>query len=348
MKRFVILLFLVSMMAAQSGRPGHPLTNDDFAKMVEQHITPAVIVKVIGFSSTHFNTNAEAMHSLKAAGTSLEVLDAITAAQSATHAQPPQGVGAQIEGVAKASKSSGACAADLASCKDTGCAAPGSDHAVFNRAKRRRPDISAQPVALKVPEDFEALQEAAETKVGSGGDIAGDSRAELVDIDTSGGKVGEGSLVRVFGFLTAKPAGLGPHPNTGESVNCKLRGEPNNDIHIPVVDQAGESEFQGIVVEMIPQDRNKNPGWDSKTLIAVAKKGFEVWIEGGLFYDNEHKVNDDQDNPLSGQPARMSLWEVHPITTFLVCSNPAGCSHKSKTGWKPLSAFKTKSHTHTQ
>lgn len=365
MKQLAILLLLVSVVSAQTGSSAHPLTNDDVAKLLQQQIAPAVIVKVIRASTVNFDTSPEALLKLKQAGAPQPVLDAMVVAKvvqqgggvvppgapsilpPAIHGQPPEAVAApQIEGVARASKGGGACKPDLASCPVNGCADPSSDHGVFNQAKRHLPAAGTQPVLLSLTDDFPALQQAAADKVGSGGDIPGASRAELVDLDTSGGKVGEGSLVRVFGFLTFKPEGLGPHPNSGESVNCKLKGEPNNDIHIPLVDQPGQSEFEGIVVEMIPQGRASNAGWDSKTLIAVAKKGLEVMVEGQLFYDNEHKVNDEQDAPISGQPARMSLWEVHPVTSFLVCPKTAGCSHTSKTEWVQLSKFKTQGHAH--
>jgi hypothetical protein len=365
----IILVLLVSVVSAQVGGNAHPLTNDDVAKLLQQQIAPAVIVKVIRASTVNFDTSPEALLKLKQAGAPQAVLDAMVVAKVAqqggvpatvvapsilppatvVHEPPLEGIVApQIEGVTRASKSAGACHPDLASCPANGCSDPTSaaDHAAFNEAKRNIPAAGTKPVLLDIANDFPALQQAAEEKVGSGGDIPAASRAELADLDTSGGKVGEGSLVRVFGFLTSKPDGLGPHPNTGESVNCNLKGEPNNDIHIPLVDQPGQSEYEGIVVEMIPQGRASKSGWDSKTLIAVAKKGLEVMVEGQLFYDNQHKVNAEQDDPLKGQPARMSLWEVHPITSFLVCPKTTGCSHTSKTEWVQLSKFKVQGHAH--
>lgn len=42
-------------------------------------------------------------------------------------------------------------------------------------------------------------------------------------------------------------------------------------------------------------------------------------VRGQRFYDNKHRVNDDPDHELHGQPKRFSLREVHPITEFFVC-----------------------------
>jgi hypothetical protein len=234
------------------------------------------------------------------------------------------------------------CVQALSQCPANGCADPQQqpEHAVFNEAKRHIPDTSTDPIQLTVPADFETLEQVAEEMVGSGGEIG--SRAPLVNITQIGHKsVGEGSFVRVFGFLVTDP--LGPHPNTGESVNCNLHGEANNDIHIPLAASADDTDYQGIVVEMIPQGRT-DPGWNSATLARVAKQKLEVWVEGQLFYDNEHLVNNDADDPKSGQPARTSLWEVHPITTFLVCASGTNCSHSNKQEWSDLSKFATHDH----
>ena len=68
---------------------------------------------------------------------------------------------------------------------------------------------------------------------------------------------------------------------------------------------------------MIPQGRNS--GWTVKKLKRIAKEGRPVVIRGQLFYDNKHRVNDDPDEVLGGEPKRASLWEVHPVTEFFVC-----------------------------
>jgi hypothetical protein len=59
----------------------------------------------------------------------------------------------------------------------------------------------------------------------------------------------------------------------------------------------------------------------------------ESWYELSD-YDNKHSINDDEDNPMGGQPPRFSLWEVHPITEFEVCTTPP-CGD-SDDGWVKL------------
>ena len=65
------------------------------------------------------------------------------------------------------------------------------------------------------------------------------------------------------------------------------------------------SEFEGIVVEMIPQDRPAK--WTSKNVDKLRRK--VLLLEGGLFYDNPHVANGDASNPIGGQPKRFTLWE---------------------------------------
>jgi hypothetical protein len=91
----------------------------------------------------------------------------------------------------------------------------------------------------------------------------------------------------------------------------------NVDFHIPMVADDDDTEFEGIVVEMIPQDRNE--GWTSKKLKRTARERRPVTVRGQLFYDNKHLVNDDPDDVVPRQPKRHSLWEIHPVTAFLVC-----------------------------
>jgi uncharacterized protein YjbJ (UPF0337 family) len=63
----------------------------------------------------------------------------------------------------------------------------------------------------------------------------------------------------------------------------------------------------------------------------------QVWVEGGLSYDNVHYVNADPANPLKDKPDRMSLWEIHPITKFLVCLKDH-CDATSEKDWLALDA----------
>jgi hypothetical protein len=70
-----------------------------------------------------------------------------------------------------------------------------------------------------------------------------------------------------------------------------------------------------------------------------------VLVVGGLLYDNEHLVNDDPSQPKGGQPKRFSLWEIHPITEFLVCEQAGGCDPVARAQWTALSAWVKKHPT---
>src|SRR5262249_14374045 len=133
-----------------------------------------------------------------------------------------------------------------------------------------------------------------------------------------------------------------PHANTGESVNCNLHGDENNDFHIPVSEEPQssfsslpEAEFSAVVVEMIPQDRPD--GWSVAQLDAQRDAGRLVLVTGQLFYDHLHPPNRDAQHPLKSQPRRFALWEVHPVSSFKVCMLPDNaCSPDKPDGWVPL------------
>jgi hypothetical protein len=193
--------------------------------------------------------------------------------------------------------------------KPTGCSAAGSAHGLVNQLKRTVPPPGT-PVTLTF-ETFSQLQTAALESVDQAVEIPPAERDKIKSIETTEGTVGEGSRVRLVAFLSDGT----PHANSGESVNCNLKTEANNDIHISVTEAKNASEFEGIVVEMIPQDRPAN--WTSDEVGTL--RGKVLLIEGGLFYDNLHFANGDASNPIPNQPKRFSLWEIHPVTSVKVC-----------------------------
>lgn len=235
---------------------------------------------------------------------------------------------------AAAEARSGPCSDLLADCPDTGCADPKTEpeHALANSIKRRMPAGTA-PKVLTL-DDFQSLQSQAKKKLGLKPDegekmeLDEAGRAKLRNLSSPGGKVSEGDLVRVAGFLVGIP-----HPNKKESVNCSLTRQANNDFHIPLASDPDEDETDGIVVEMIPQDRPE--AWTLKALKRAEQERRMVLIDGQLFYDNLHNVNTEgKDN---GDPKRFSLFEVHPITKFMVCTAEGGaCDPNNPDQWKPL------------
>jgi hypothetical protein len=209
--------------------------------------------------------------------------------------------------------------------KPTGCSEPSSAHGLANKLKRTVPP-ERTPTTLNF-DIFSQLQSAAVELVDQGVEIAPSDRHKIRSIETTEGAVGEGSRVRLMAFLAAGK----PHANTGESVNCNLKTEANNDIHVSVAESPDASEFEGIVVEMIPQDRPTK--WTSKNLSKL--RGKSLLIEGGLFYDNFHFVNGDAANPLAGQPKRFSLWEIHPVVSVKVCKKADNqCDPDRASDWK--------------
>ena len=223
------------------------------------------------------------------------------------------------------------CANTLGDCEDSGCASPGSAHAILNEAKRHFPtDTSARLLTFA---DFQSLQDQTDEVVDQGSQM--DDRSVLRGFTVSSGTVGEGSLVKIVGFIAE---GSVPHPNTGESVNCRFTESGNNDFHISLAPRPTGTEFQGIVVEMIPQARPA--GWTIKKLKKAKTNRRLVMAIGGIFYDNLHVVNKDPSDPLRGQPKRFSLWEVHPITRFFVCERANNaCSPNNLSQWTKLEDF---------
>jgi len=227
------------------------------------------------------------------------------------------------------------CAKTLASCPERGCAKAASSDALLNKLKRTIP-AAGTPVRLTL-DDFESLQDQADDKVGQRVSLSAERRKKLRNLTVSSGTVSEGNLVEVKGYVIAE-AGLPRANSSGESVNCRLKKADNNDFHISIARESDDSHFDGIVVEMIPQDRPS--GWTIKKLKKIGKEKREVLVRGQLFYDNKHVVNDNAAEPVGGQPARFSLWEIHPVTEFLVCTKQnQACNENDSQQWQKLGDF---------
>jgi hypothetical protein len=224
-----------------------------------------------------------------------------------------------------------ACSATLDECPARGCAEAGTPEAVTNEFKRTIPTGALQATLSWA--DFTDLQQAADKRVRQGPrDLNMPQRQLLKDFPLKSGSVSEGDRVRAIGYIAKGGEGL--HANeAGETVNCLLKKPEDNDFHIPLVEHANDSEFKSIVVEMIPQGRS--PSWTIDALKEVQAKGQQVWVEGGLSYDNVHYVNADSAHPIKDEPDRMALWEIHPITKFLVCRKEH-CDPNQESEWSAL------------
>ena len=238
------------------------------------------------------------------------------------------------QGNAKKDPDAQVCAQTLDACPARGCAKEGSWEAEANQMKRTPPAGGKGAVLLSF-DDLKSLQKQADEKVGQGPfDLTPSGYEKLTDLKVSSGSVSEGDVVRIVAYIAKGQDGL--HTNqAGESVNCNLKKPYDNDIHIPVVAAPGDTEFTGIVVEMIPQAR---PGaWTVDALKELQAKGTQVLIKGALSYDKVHYVSDDPSHAFKDEPDRMSLWEIHPITDFLLCSRDR-CDPDRQSDWIALEA----------
>ncbi len=217
------------------------------------------------------------------------------------------------------------CFPTLAKCPLNGCSEADSSSGLLNEAKHGPGSGPAKKLKL---DDFETLQTAAGKAVGEGAQLDAEDRKVIRQLKVGSSTLGEGRLAIVTGFITGKP-----HANKGETVNCNLTAAGDNDIHISIVRDPGDTEFDSIVVEMIPQDRPA--AWSSANLMQVAAAKRRVMVEGQLFYDSVHRVNKNPKVVKAGQPKRFSLFELHPIAQFWVCDDDS-CSINSTKGWTKL------------
>jgi len=65
-----------------------------------------------------------------------------------------------------------------------------------------------------------------------------------------------------------------------------------------------------------------------------------VRVTGLLFFDSPHLPCDEEGHAVSGNPARVSLWEIHPVYLFEVCKHPklTGCRGDHDEDWTLLGA----------
>lgn len=143
-------------------------------------------------------------------------------------------------------------------------------------------------------------------------------------------QLGEGQLVQLKGFvLIARQEGA-------ESVNCgaNIPNKPvDHDIHISIVPTADETdECNSVVVEMSPHHRPTE--WTAANVEKIAQAHTAVRVTGHLFFDSSHVPCADG-QPVPSNPKRFSLWEIHPIYQFEVCT--ADCDGAGQ--WSPLVDF---------
>ena len=150
--------------------------------------------------------------------------------------------------------------------------------------------------------DYPKMQAAAEKALGGAHYEPPTNRAALH-------KLGEGTLVRIVGYVDrARYSDV----EKGESVNCNLSGDIDNDVHIPLLQKPGQDECKSVTAEVSPHYRPND--WTPGNL---NKQKMPVRITGQLVFDAEHK-------PCTGtkveEPKRQSVWEVHPVYKIETCT----------------------------
>lgn len=144
---------------------------------------------------------------------------------------------------------------------------------------------------------------------------------------TDGSAMAEGQRVRLVGYVAAVKT---THSNEG--VNCHYTDDATTDIHINV-SQISNDECQGIVAELIPHLRPTALTHDN---VKQALSGKVIRVTGQLFNDAEHHAACHQ----SGQPSRLSVWEVHPIYLLDICTSTTitNCPIDDDSVWTPYLA----------
>lgn len=215
---------------------------------------------------------------------------------------------------------------NLAACPPWGSENKGGARAALNEVKKHVPPPGT-PTTIAFA-DLGVLQRQGDALVKSGKDakVSAKGREKLRGLETPGGaRVGEGDLVSMVGYMTGKPS-----VNPGESANCYLAGVNNNDFEFNIAPSADSTPYQGVVAEMIPQDRPK--AWTLARLRKLANEHRQVLVVGQLMFDTRHVPN-----PKPGtnhESPRFSTWEIHPVTKMLVCAQPnGGCDSKQEGQW---------------
>lgn len=227
---------------------------------------------------------------------------------------------------------------------DADCGAAGNATDAPNQAQNlAKNNFCAAGDAITVtPTDLVQLQEAVvKANIPSGShDQLPPNRSVLRDLVTTsnGESIGEGVKVRLVAFV--EQAHYSDVPSAaerakgkgGESVNCNEFLNETNDIHIPLVQTPGENECNSVTAEMSPHARPV--GW---TPAALNVAGQVVRVTGQLFFDGSHKLCVDGKG-VPGNPARESLWEIHPVYALDVCSGKSisECPVDDESKWHPL------------
>jgi hypothetical protein len=157
-------------------------------------------------------------------------------------------------------------------------------------------------------------------------------KLEKIGYTTSeGDELGEGKVVMVAAWiLDAKYSNA---TNGGEDVNCKLNRNPNNDVHITLMENKGTDKCNSIAAEISPHYRPTI--WEAKVLRDPHYANKPVRITGQLFFDASHKPCRAGKKP---SPNRVSSWEIHPVYNIEICkfATMMKCDAANDANWVTL------------
>ncbi len=235
----------------------------------------------------------------------------------------------------------------------TGCtksAKPRYD-AYLNFLKNQQVDRSLAPDKVLGESDFIDLEDAIP------GGLKRNNHADFASALASTQGVGEGNIYALIGYLYFVEDTGKSSQHRGESCNCQLKTANSFDFHLgigfdaalaqqirtnpPVHDSRnpGDAEKTSVVAEMTPHTRD--PKWTVARL--NRQRGKKVKVIGQIMLDNYHaNASDDcafqEDPPASCW--RASVWEIHPVTQFLVCKAGKTCGPDSPdSDWAKLESL---------
>jgi hypothetical protein len=219
------------------------------------------------------------------------------------------------------------------SCGSSGNAKENTPQALQNQAKN---NFCSSGVPVNVAfDDLRQLQNEAAGSVTFGGDNKLPNDRSLLHSFSfkGGGTIGEGKVVRIAAFVIDahySNVGIGK----GESVNCKLPNEEDNDIHIVLGEKSNrDAPCSSVTAEMSPHFRPVV--WTPDALNQHNQHLFR--FTGQLFFDASHSPCTASSEP---NPKRSTLWEIHPVYEVDICIDPENkCTVDKDLNWEPLSEF---------
>lgn len=170
---------------------------------------------------------------------------------------------------------------------------------------------------------------------------------------TNGDTIGEGSYVQFVAYI------LEGHFGGAESVNCGESKRQNIDIHLALVTDRPrtlnltnyDSECASVTAELSPHHRPLD--WDILGRMTGTKTGRKltgaqtklddedlqrpIRLRGQLMFDASHGLCTNG-HRTTGNPARRSGWEIHPVYSIDVCNvtSLTTCKIDNEARWTPL------------